>query len=148
MNKIHKKRIYLISSVIVGLGVAIALVLYALQQNINLFYTPSQLLQSHVQLRQRVKLGGYVEDHSVTYSSDGQEVHFMVTDNVDHIPVDYHGQLPNLFREGQGVVVTGTLDDHGTFDASEVLAKHDAKYMPSVLKTQLSQVQKEANHGS
>lgn len=133
MNRKQKNRLIAIVSVIVILGLAIALILYALKQNINLFYTPTQLLQTQISPKQNLRVGGYVKKESVHYDSSGQSVSFIITDRINEISVTYHGVLPNLFREGQAVVVTGKLNDHVIL-ANEVLAKHDEKYMPKPLK--------------
>lgn len=109
-----------------GLSAIIALVLYALRQNINLFYTPSQLL--HGASMQRVRLGGMVAKNSVQYGQ-GLQVIFSVTDFNNSIQVDYTGILPDLFKEGQGVVVLGKFTGQD-FKAEQILAKHDENYMP------------------
>lgn len=137
MNQKQKRRFIGIISLVVILSLAAGLILYALKQNINLFYTPTQLLQSHMQIDQHVRIGGYVKKQSVQYDSSGQGVSFIVTDNQHDLPVQYHGVLPNLFREGQGVVVTGKLTSQHALLADEVLAKHDEKYMPWPLAKEL-----------
>ncbi len=138
MNRIQKNRLAIISCIIIILSIAAGLVLYALKQNINLFYTPTQLLQAQTTTSQNVRLGGYVEKHSVQYDASGESVNFIVSDQFHKIPVSYHGVLPSLFREGQGVVMTGKLVAHDQFIASEVLAKHDEKYMPPSLANELA----------
>jgi len=137
MNTKRKRRMFGIISIILIVGVAIGLILYALKQNINLFYTPTQLAQTHINSEQTIRIGGYVKKHSVQYDNSGQSVHFIVTDNVNDIAVNYHGVLPNLFREGQGIVITGKLSDTHTLQADQVLAKHDEKYMPWTLNKAL-----------
>jgi cytochrome c-type biogenesis protein CcmE len=136
MNRKQKNRLIGIISLIAILGIATTLILYALKQNINLFYTPTQLIQSQIRPEQSYRIGGYVKKHSVQYDASGQSVNFVITDNTNDLTVNYHGVLPNLFREGQGVVVTGKLDNH-TFMANEVLAKHDEKYIPWPLRKEL-----------
>lgn len=130
MNRKRYKRLLSITLVFLLLAGAISLVLYALQQNINLFYTPSQLLQASIRQGQTIRVGGYVKEASIHYDSSGQTVSFIVTDHRHEIIVSYHGVLPSLFRAGQGVVVTGQLTDDQHFLAQQVLAKHDEKYMP------------------
>jgi cytochrome c-type biogenesis protein CcmE len=130
MNKIRQKKLLGILSILLIVSMAVGLILYALKQNINLFYTPTQLLQSQVTPTQVIRLGGYVKDHSVHYKLSGQEITFVITDHLHDLEVTYAGVLPNLFREGQGVVITGTLLPNHLFHANEVLAKHDEKYMP------------------
>jgi cytochrome c-type biogenesis protein CcmE len=111
------------------LGIAAGLVLYALNDSIVFFYTPSEVLARHVAAGQHFRLGGVVEKGSVKH--DGNEgVSFTVTDTDKEMAVSYEGQLPDLFREGQGVVAEGRLGPGGVFQADTVLAKHDETYMP------------------
>jgi cytochrome c-type biogenesis protein CcmE len=137
MNQKQKRRLFGIICLVVILSLAASLILYALKQNINLFYTPTQLLQAPIQTNQHVRIGGYVKNHSVKYDNSGQGVSFIVTDNHHDLFIQYHGVLPNLFREGQGVVVTGKINAEHLLLADEVLAKHDEKYMPWPLAKEL-----------
>ena len=125
-----RKRLVILLSAMAALGVGVGLVGYALRQNIALFKSPSEIAQEKIPEGRRFRIGGLVEDHSVTRGADGVTVSFRVTDGANSVPVTYRGILPDLFREGQGVVAMGQLDTHGTFQASEVLAKHDERYMP------------------
>ena len=134
MNRKQKTKLAAVLSLVVILSIAAGLVLYALKQNINLFYTPTQLLDTKINPDQNLRVGGYVKKQSVHYDTSGESVNFIITDRTNEIAVNYHGVLPNLFREGQAVVVTGKLTEQHTIAASEVLAKHDEKYMPSPLK--------------
>lgn len=134
MNLKQKRKLFGVISLVVILAIAAALILYALKQNINLFFTPTQLLETTLQPNQHIRIGGYVKKNSVHYDESGQSVTFVVTDRQNEISVNYHGVLPNLFREGQTVVVTGVMENQNNFLASEVLAKHDERYMPSPLK--------------
>ncbi len=111
------------------LGIAAGLVLYALNDSIVFFYTPSEALARHVAEGQRFRLGGLVERGSVKHDSK-DAVTFTVTDKDRAMAVNYQGQLPDLFREGQGVVAEGRLGPGGVFQADSVLAKHDETYMP------------------
>ena len=111
-----------------ALAAATALVLTAFNDNLVYFYSPTDIAQKHVGVDRRLRIGGLVTVGSV--KKDGSTVAFTVTDMVNTLPVTYTGVLPDLFREGQGVVAEGKLDAGGTFHASEVLAKHDEKYMP------------------
>lgn len=133
MNRKHQKKLLIVVSLLLILGLAASLVLYALKQNINLFLTPTELLQQVNSSDQSYRLGGYVKKQSVHYDQSGENVDFIVTDQQHEIHVTYNGVLPNLFREGQGVVVTGKFNVDKTFTASTVLAKHDEKYMPPAL---------------
>jgi cytochrome c-type biogenesis protein CcmE len=138
MNRKQKIRLTGIIGILVILCGAISLILYALKQNINLFYTPSQVLQAEIHPDQVMRIGGYVKEHSVHYDAAGTGVTFMITDKTHEISVNYHGVLPNLFREGQGIVVTGKLTNPHELQANEVLAKHDEKYMPWPLAKELN----------
>jgi len=112
-----------------GVGTSLSLVLYTLKQNINLYYTPTQLKTTNVLSEQIIRLGGIVEKSSVKFSQNGLQVKFFVADSANRVQVNYSGVLPALFREGQGVVVEGELKDN-IFIAEQVLAKHDEKYIP------------------
>ncbi|HEX3860260.1 MAG TPA: cytochrome c maturation protein CcmE [Stellaceae bacterium] len=112
------------------LGTASAMVLAAFSDNLVFFYSPSDLAEKPVGAGHRVRIGGLVEDHSLTHEPDGHSVGFRVTDGKTDLAVVYDGVLPDLFREGQGVVAEGRLRSDGVFAASSVLAKHDEKYMP------------------
>jgi cytochrome c-type biogenesis protein CcmE len=112
------------------LGAATAMVLAAFSDNLVFFYSPSELATKDVGSGRRVRIGGLVELHSVVHEGDGRQVGFRVTDGKTDIAVSYDGVLPDLFREGQGVVIEGRLRPDGTFAAATVLAKHDEKYMP------------------
>jgi len=112
------------------LGAATAMVLAAFNQNLVFFYSPSDLAAQGIDPGRRIRIGGLVEEHSLRRNDDGQTALFRVTDGKTNIAVTYRGILPDLFREGQGVVAEGRLLPDGVFSASTVLAKHDEKYMP------------------
>ncbi len=128
--KPRTKRALAIVAGIAALGVAVALVLNAFQSNLVFFFTPSQVATHEAPRDRAFRIGGLVEAGSVVRDKDALTVHFRVTDTAQTIPVVYTGILPDLFREGKGVVAQGKLDADGTFRASEVLAKHDENYMP------------------
>ena len=128
MKPRHKKFIYIIVAV-AALGVAVGLVLYALKDNISLFFTPTQVHNKEAPQGRNFRIGGLVEEGSVQRQSDGLTVHFNVTDTAKSIPVVYKGFLPDLFKEGKGVVAHGKLDSDNVFRAGEVLAKHDENYV-------------------
>ena len=124
-----RRRLYVVGLGMLGLFAAAALVLTAFQENLVFFYSPSDLTEKTLPPGRPVRLGGLVEEGSIE-RLDGLTVHFRVTDLSQSTPVVYEGLLPDLFREGQGVVTEGTLGPDGVFVASEVLAKHDETYMP------------------
>lgn len=130
MNPQRKKRLALILALVAGVTVAVGLALSALQQNINLFYTPTQIANGEAPIGARIRAGGMVEQGSLQRSGDSLDVRFVVTDFQQKVTITYRGILPDLFREGQGIVALGKLNEAGVVVADEVLAKHDEKYMP------------------
>lgn len=118
-----------------------ALVLYALRSNINLFYTPSDLVAGKVPATQKIRLGGMVVNGSMQRTTDSLKVQFALSDMQQQVTVNYEGILPDLFREGQGVVTMGHWTADKVFQAQEVLAKHDENYMPPELKAVMSEQQ-------
>lgn len=130
MNPQRKKRLTLILALVAGVAVAVGLALSALQQNINLFYTPTQIANGEAPVGARIRAGGMVEQGSLQRSGDSLDVRFVVTDFQQKVTITYRGILPDLFREGQGIVALGRLNEAGVVVADEVLAKHDEKYMP------------------
>lgn len=130
MNPVRKKRLFIILAILAGVGIAVALALSALQQNINLFYTPTQIANGEAPQDTRIRAGGMVEKGSVQRTGDSLDVQFVVTDFARSVTIRYHGILPDLFREGQGIVALGKLNADGVLVADEVLAKHDENYMP------------------
>ncbi len=135
MKPHRRKRLLLIGFLVVGVSVATGLTLVALNENINLFYEPAVIAAGEAPVDQRIRAGGMVKDGSLERDPDSLEVRFVISDLAGHdVPVVYTGILPDLFREGQGVVATGRLRADGTFVASEVLAKHDENYMPPELE--------------
>lgn len=127
--KPRHRRIALIVAGVAGLAIAATLVLQAFNQNLVFFFTPTQVAANEAPQGRAFRVGGMVEVGSVKRQPDGVTVHFVVTDTAKSIPVAYKGVLPDLFREGKGVVTQGKLEN-GMFIASEVLAKHDENYMP------------------
>ncbi len=130
MNPVRKKRLYIVLAILAGVGVAVTLALSALQENINLFYTPTQIAAGEAPEGTRIRAGGLVEMGSVQRSNDSLGVSFRVTDNNETVTIRYQGILPDLFREGQGIVALGRVNGEGVLVADEVLAKHDENYMP------------------
>ena len=128
MRAKRKQRLYLVILLLAGLSIAVGLTLMALKQNINLFFTPTQIVSGEAPQGVAFRIDGMVVDDSVVRSEKDLSVAFEVTDTAQRVPVRYVGILPDLFREGQGVVALGRLEG-STFVASEVLAKHDENYM-------------------
>jgi cytochrome c-type biogenesis protein CcmE len=133
-----QKRLSLILGGLAVLGLAAGLVLYALSDTITFFHTPSDLTETGVQPGQRIRLGGMVEEGTVK-KGPGTLTSFGVTDTIKTVTVTYDGILPDLFREGQGVVTEGKLQTDGSFVADTVLAKHDENYMPRELANSLKE---------
>lgn len=130
MNPRRKRRLLTVTALVVGVGVAVGLSLMALSKNINLFFSPSQVAAGEVPIDHVFRLGGLVEKGSVERDEQGLTVRFVLSDTAKRIPVSYQGILPDLFREGQGIVAQGRMGASGTFVADQVLAKHDENYMP------------------
>jgi cytochrome c-type biogenesis protein CcmE len=128
MTRKRRRLVWLAAGMVV-LAAATAMVLSAFSDNLVFFYGPSELAAKHIPPGRRIRIGGLVEQGSVVHRN-GREVDFRVTDGKTALKVTYTGILPDLFREGQGVVAEGRLGDDGVFAASSVLAKHDEKYMP------------------
>ena len=133
-----QKRLSIILGGLAILGLAAGIALYALSDAIDFFYTPSEVATKEVKPGQRIRLGGLVEKGSLVRGADAN-ISFVVTDMTQTLPVAYRGQLPDLFREGQGVVAEGSLDAAGIFQADTVLAKHDENYMPKDVADRLKE---------
>ena len=133
-----QRRAVLIGTSLGVLGVAVGLVLFALRDSIVFFYTPSEVAEKHLETGQRFRLGGLVENGSVK-RGEGATVGFVITDKRSTLPVTFTGVLPDLFREGQGVVAEGVLNSDGVFNADSVLAKHDENYMPPEVAKKLKE---------
>ena len=140
--KPRQKRFVFIAVALAAVGVAVGLVLYALRGNVNLYFTPTQVFNNEVPQGRSFRIGGLVEDGSVKRDPDGLTVRFVITDTHKSFPVVYKGILPDLFKEGKGVVAQGRLGPDGVFHATEVLAKHDENYMPPEAGQALEQAKK------
>ncbi len=141
--KPRHKRAAIIVGALIAIGLAAVLILNALNSNIALFVTPSEVAAGKAPKDQAFRIGGMVKEGSV--KRDGLTVHFVITDMAKDIPVSYTGILPDLFKEGKGAVIQGRLEANGQFVASEVLAKHDENYMPPEAKHALDEAQKNGN---
>jgi cytochrome c-type biogenesis protein CcmE len=128
--KPRHKRLALIGVGLTGLGIAAALVLNAFQNNLVFFFSPTQVAAKEAPTQKTFRIGGLVQQGSLKREDDGLTVRFVVTDLANSMPVVYQGILPDLFKEGKGVVAQGRLGDDGIFRAEQVLAKHDENYMP------------------
>ena len=135
--KPRHRRAFMIVGGLAVLAIAAALVLSAFRQNLVFFFTPTQIASNEAPLNKSFRVGGLVAPGSVKRLPDGVTVQFVVTDTAKSIPVAYRGALPDLFREGKGVVTQGRLGPDGVFHATEVLAKHDENYMPPEVKDSL-----------
>ena len=130
MNPLRKQRLYALIAVLIGSLLATWLVVSALSENMNLFYSPSEILEADIDENALIRAGGMVKQGSIEKSKDSLNVRFTVTDYQNELIINYEGILPDLFDENAGVVVRGNLKTDGTFKAIEVLAKHDENYMP------------------
>jgi cytochrome c-type biogenesis protein CcmE len=135
-SRTARRRLMTLSVAAPVLVLAVGVALYAMRGSISFFYTPSQAEAAHVPAGQAIQLGGMVRAGSVVKKADG-EVDFVVADKRATSPVTFRGELPDLFREGQGVVAIGAYDGSGVFVAKQILAKHDEKYMPPELAAAL-----------
>jgi cytochrome c-type biogenesis protein CcmE len=137
----RRKRLLIVLGIVAGLAIAAALVLQAFRQNMMLFYDPSQIAAGEAPAERTFRLGGMVTEGSVARAPGSLEVRFVVTDFQHSVAVSYTGVLPDLFREGQGVIAHGKLGANGVFVADEVLAKHDENYMPPEVADSLKKKQ-------
>ncbi len=151
MTPTRKKRLYLVVLILVGIATATGLAINAFNENLMFFYSPSEVSAGKAPTNHPFRVGGLVTNGSVQRQEDGLTVQFDLTDNQKTITVQYTGILPDLFREGQGIVSMGRLRNDGVFVADEVLAKHDENYMPpevaDSLKTAHSEGVKAQNEG-
>lgn len=130
MTPKRKKRLYSVVVLVLGIAVAVALILNAFDENLLFFYSPSEVVSGKAPSGHAIRVGGLVVEGSVQRNANSLTVQFDLTDTVETVPVQYTGILPDLFREGQGIISRGRLDETGIFIADEVLAKHDETYMP------------------
>ncbi len=135
----RQKRLWFIIAGVTLVGAAVGLVLFALKNNVSLYFTPTQVYNKEAPQSRSFRIGGLVEVGSVKREGDGLTVRFSITDTAKNMPVIYKGILPDLFKEGKGVVAQGKLEADNVFHAEEVLAKHDENYMPPEAKHALEQ---------
>ncbi len=143
MPPLRRRRLIMVLCLLAGVGLAATLALLALDQNLNLFYPPTQVVSGEAPVERRIRAGGMVAADSLEYMDGGLRVQFRVTDlEGASFAVRYQGILPDLFREGQGVIATGRLTSEGVFVAESLLAKHDENYMPP----ELAEMMQRAGH--
>jgi len=141
MTPARKKRLALIVLMVTGIGIGLGFALQALNENIMLFISPSDVAQGKAPRDRLFRIGGMVVNGSVSRPGAGLTVQFDLTDNVNNVTVLYTGILPDLFREGQGIIANGQLGEDGAFVAQEVLAKHDENYMPPEVAAAMKKAQ-------
>ena len=143
MTPTRKRRLTIVIVLLVGLSAAAALALTALNENMLYFYDPSQIVSGEAPTQRNIRVGGMVVENSVKRTPGSLKVEFTLTDYAEQVPVQYEGLLPDLFREGQGIIARGSMNEQGLFVAEEVLAKHDETYMPPEVADSLKR-----QHGS
>ena len=139
MNPVRRQRLFLVLFVVAFSSIAVLLMTYALRENINLFYPPSKIVSGEVPIDRTITAGGCVIEGTVVRSLESLDMSFGITDGIANVQVNFTGILPNLFAEGEAVVVHGKVDNAGHFNAIEVLAKHDENYMPPAVAEALEQ---------
>lgn len=147
MNRKRKQRLLIVLGILAGVGVAAALIGVALRENINLFFTPTQMVAGEAPIDRMIRVGGLVVEGSLR-RGDGLNVSFDVTDNKANTTINFDGILPDLFREGQGIIALGKVQGDGRFVAEEVLAKHDEEYMPPEVKEAIEKAGHPADAGA
>ena len=135
----RRKRLFVVLAILGGVAASVSLAVMASRENIMFYYDPSQVASGQAPLQKRFRVGGMVVKGSVQRSPGDLTVRFVLTDFAHQVPVEYTGVLPDLFREGQGIIAHGTIGPDGAFVADEVLAKHDEKYMPPEVAASLKQ---------
>ena len=148
MNPARRRKLIVIVLLVLGVGSAAALALRAFQQNLLYFYSPTQVAAGEAPVNRLFRIGGLVEAGSVQRDAESLAVTFTLTDTLKSVRVHYSGVLPDLFREGQGIVANGRIAGDGTFAASEVLAKHDENYMPPEVAKALEAAGKPIPHSA
>jgi cytochrome c-type biogenesis protein CcmE len=137
MHPARKQRLFIVLFIVFGAAIAVGLATFALRENINLFFSPTDIAAGKAPVGKKMRAGGMVLEGSVQRDPNSLRVDFVVTDYQANVPVSYTGILPDLFAEGDGVVASGMLDENGHFQATEVLAKHDENYMPPEVQAAL-----------
>mgnify|MGYP000717909001 FL=1 len=148
MHPQRKQKLLIILFMLGGISLAVTLMLVALKENINLFYTPSQIAAGDAPKHRTIRAGGMVVEGSVRRADDDLTVRFDVSDGNSSVTLSFTGILPDLFREGQGIVAMGKINESGDFIASEVLAKHDENYMPPEVADAMEKAKFEKKYGA
>lgn len=130
MHPVRKQRLILVIAGVLFSSIAIGLIVYAMRENINLFYPPSKIASGEAPHNRNIRGGGCVKPGTVVRATDSLDIKFVLTDGIADVPVRFSGILPDLFAEGEAAVVNGKVDDKGVFNAEQVLAKHDETYIP------------------
>ncbi|MFO1258773.1 MAG: cytochrome c maturation protein CcmE [Gammaproteobacteria bacterium] len=138
MSPAQTKRLLWVILIVMGVSISVGLILFALSNNVNLFYTPSEVKAGTVPMGHAIRVGGMVEKGTLT-RGEGLKVTFVVTDFAESVTIHYEGILPDLFKEGQGIVAQGLLEPNHHFKATQILAKHDENYMPPEVKASLKE---------
>jgi len=148
MNPKRKNRLFMASFLLIGVAASISALFGALEQNLNMFYPPNEVVSGVAPIETNIRAGGMVEEGSLTRMNDSLKLSFVLSDRAgSEFTVHYTGILPDLFREGQGILVQGELQKDGSFEAKEVLAKHDENYMPPELMSLAEEKQKSTSEG-
>ena len=148
MNPKRKNRLFMASFLLIGVAGSIFALFVALEQNLNMFYPPSEVISGVAPIETNIRAGGMVEEDSLIRASNSLKVSFVLSDRAgSEFTVYYTGILPDLFREGQGILVEGELQQDGSFEATEVLAKHDENYMPPELMSLAEDKQNNTTEG-
>ena len=148
MNPKRKNRLFMASFLLIGVAASISALFGALEQNLNMFYPPNEVVSGVAPIETNIRAGGMVEEGSLTRMNDSLKLSFVLSDRAgSEFTVHYTGILPDLFREGQGILVQGELQKDGSFEAKEVLAKHDENYMPPELMSLAEEKQKYTSEG-
>lgn len=148
MNPKRKNRLFMASFLLIGVAASISALFGALEQNLNMFYPPNEVVSGVAPIETNIRAGGMVEEGSLTRMNDSLKLSFVLSDRAgSEFTVHYTGILPDLFREGQGILVQGELQKDGSFEAKEVLAKHDENYMPPELMSLAEEKQKNTSEG-
>ncbi|HXP65163.1 MAG TPA: cytochrome c maturation protein CcmE [Steroidobacteraceae bacterium] len=143
----RRKRMYVVLGILGGVAASVSLAVMASRENIMFYFDPTQVVEGKAPQAKRFRIGGMVVKGSVDRKPGDLQVRFVLTDFAHEVPVEYTGVLPDLFREGQGIIAHGTMNSRGAFVADEVLAKHDEKYMPPEVAASLKKSQAAAASG-